>query len=294
MLQLSRAEERSVPLVLSKLTDRLEKLLDQAKPNDGILTLYHKEFREAVTTLRTTEHSLRRAQSEAKMWREQLFERMKLLEENNQLLNNSNSELSKAMEEIGKVQQSQRRSHEELSKRDEQRLALERDISSLRDSQRQSYDRNSELLASLGEAKKAMKLMRQDLGLYEREVSALKSLGAALAEKFKQASEQKARTKENLLQTRDLLRVEVEKNTALTAEVERLKKELAVSERKRAQAQASPLSFRDRENNSSAKGRFSVRGAKRKMQSWFALSQEESVRPSSDCPASISTANKAI
>ena len=231
--ELKRAEnrERIAQCKLEHLKVRFDKLYNELAVCQDRLDAQQADNRELNEKLVVTQSECSRAVEEALMWRTQLFERMELLETTQRELQDREQELEMARKQVDQAALHHRINHEELQKRDRERVAFEIKISEIQKTEHQARQQVDDVLAALTDAEAAIASLQRSSDLYQREADSLKSIGASLAEKLNRASEQNRLFSEKLTAVEDELASERERSGQLTDEVDRLKSELFEAKR---------------------------------------------------------------
>lgn len=226
--ELRKAEnrERIAQCKLERLKERFDKLYEEMADCQEELAVTRGQCSALRNQVEKAQQERERASQEALMWRTQLFERMELLEETNQQLHAAEHELELAWERVGQANLSHQTSHDELKRRDKERLAFEIKIEELQRAQRETRDQANDLLEALTDAESAISSLQRSNDRYQREVDGLKSLGASLTERLTALTEQSDKYRETASQALDELRLERDQNDHLQSEMERLKAEL--------------------------------------------------------------------
>lgn len=226
--ELRKAENREkvAQCKLDRLKVRFDGLYDTVATCEEELQRSRAESQRLRDELEVARMQRDRASEESLMWRTQLFERMELLEESNQQLKAAEQELEEAWLRAGRATETHQTSHQELQKRDQERLAFELKIQELQRAERAAKDKTVDLLGAVTDAETAIQELQRSNDHYQREVDSLKSLGARLSEKLSKATKQSESYKETYVQTLDELKLERTQNEMLSAELSRLTDEL--------------------------------------------------------------------
>lgn len=219
--ELRKAEnrERIAQCKLERLKERFDKLYDDVATSQSALTGFQIECETLRGQLERTEAERDRAAQEALMWRTQLFERMELLENTKLQLVSAEHELEAVRAKVGQASLVHQTSHEELKKRDRERLVFELRIEELQKAEKEAKDQANDLLEALTDAETAISTLQRANDLYEREVDGLKSLGAGLSGQLSRTADQLDLQREKNAILRDELRLE-------RVETDRLRTEL--------------------------------------------------------------------
>lgn len=296
--ELRKAEnrERIAQCKLDRLKERFDRLYDEVSTSQKALESVRGECDELREQLAGVQSERDRASQEALMWRTQLFERMDLLEDAKRKLKAAEHELEVAWERAGQATIIHQSSHEELKKRDRERLVFELKIDELQKSQKETRDQANDLLEALTEAESAIASLQRNNAVYEREIDGLKSLGASLTEQLTKANQHVDKLKERNSSLYDELRLEKAHSEHLQSELELLKDkyyetksqlvtmqmEADVRQMRKAGQEKSAVSHRDKFGDFPAVtkespvarpiGRDVLSRATKKMSGWFRLS----------------------
>jgi predicted nucleic acid-binding Zn-ribbon protein len=225
-LRKSENRERIAQYKLERLKSRFDKLSEDLDLCQDALRTSQEQCECLQQQAHQTQTEHERARQEALMWRTQLFERMELLEDTHQQLNAVEEELQVAWEKAGQATVNHQTSHQELQKRDREKMAFEIKIDELQRSQRESHQAAADLLSALTDAEGAIASLQRSNDMYQREADSLKSIGASLTEKLNRVTEQRDRSREKSSALEGELNFERSRSEFLERELEQLRTEL--------------------------------------------------------------------
>lgn len=211
-LRKAESRERIAVRKLDRLKERFERLQQEAE--------------EAKQHLLQAEEERERASQEARMWKTQLFERMELLEQTKDRLNATEEQLEVAWERAGQATLMHQADHEELKRRDRERLTFELQIEELKRAQTETKGQADDLLLALTDAESAIVSLQRSNDLYQRESDGLKRIGASLTEQLNRSTEQLERQRDYSASLQAELQAEKVHTEHLRDEIQRLSDEL--------------------------------------------------------------------
>lgn len=298
-LRKSENRTRIAECKLDRLKSRFDRMHDDLFESQDKLNAAERRCEQLKGTIKAIEQERDRKEQEAVMWRSQLFERMSKLDRKDQEFDSLADELERMKGEVEQAQAIHQATHQELQRRDRQKLDFESQIEEFERSKLQAQDERLELLDALTGAESAIASLQRANDLYQREVDGLKSIGASLTEKLSDLSESRDHFKEKYTSAQDELLLVKSHNEHLTEELERLRDELYETKGKLLTAQLSTdagtirkLSLK--KSNSSEKyaefphresrvmkpeGRSLLSRATKKMTGWFRLSNSKETLP---------------
>lgn len=223
--ELRKAEnrERVAQCKLDRLKERFDKLYNDVACSQKALDNVNIECENLRRQLARAQEERERASQEALMWRTQLFERMELLETTKHQMRELEQTIELERERAEHAALVQRSSHEELKKRDRERLFFELRIEDLQKAEKEAREQANDLLEALTDAETAISDFQRANDRQEREIDGLKSLGASLSEQLRQTAGLLDQQKKHSLALREELRHEREQSALLLSEFERLK-----------------------------------------------------------------------